>query len=83
MERRVGKYLIDCTKEEISEDNFRKHDFIIDIAPTFTIVHGDELSFRQAKILRYGAEEKQITDILKEIIQSRFRGLTSLKLFVE
>ena len=83
MERIIGKYMIDCTKEEISEDNFRKHDFIIDFAPIFTIIHGDELSFRQAKILRYSTEEKQITDILKEIIQSRFRGLSSLKLLVE
>ena len=83
MKRIVGKYIIQCTKEEISVNNYFKHDFIIESETTFAIIYSNELFLHQAKILRYCNEEKQITDVLKEIILSRFMGLNDLKRLIE
>ena len=83
MERIVGKYTIHCTEEEISVNNYFKHDFVIESETTFAIIHKNELFLHQAKVLRYCNGEKQITDVLKEIILSRFMGLNDLKRLVE
>ena len=83
MERRVGKYTIQCTKDDISVNNYFKYDFVVESETTFAIIHKQELFLHQAKVLRYCNKEEQITDILKEIILSRFMGLNSLKRLVE
>ena len=83
MERRVGKYTIQCTKDDISVNNYFKHDFVVESETTFSIIHKNELFLHQAKVLRYCNKEEQITDILKEIIESRLRNLDVLKQLVE
>ena len=84
MERRVGKYTIQCTKEEIIANNFFKHDFWIKtVTTTFVLINKSELFYVHAKILRYSNDEKEITDALEEIIQNRIFQLNNLKRLVD
>lgn len=82
MKRIIGKYTIQCTNEEITLNNFFKHDIFIESVFPITI-HRGELYYHQAKIFRYSNDEKKITDVLNRIIESRLKNIDILKQLVE
>lgn len=83
MERKIGKYTIRCTKEEITIDNFFKYIFLITTEKISTEISVNIFRYSQAKILRYSNDEKKITAVLNEIITSKLIELYSLKRLVE
>ena len=83
MERIVGKYMIECTEDEITLNNCHKYKFIIRTEDGCALIYRGELFFYQAKILRYSNEEKQITNIINELIDLRRRRLNILKELIE
>ena len=83
MERIVGKYMIECTEDEITLNNCYKYKFIIRTEDACALIYRGELFFYQAKILRYSNEEKQITNIINELIDLRRRRLNILKELIE
>ena len=83
MERLVGKYTIECTEDEITLGNNYKYKFIIRTEDACALIYRGELFFYQVKILRYSNEEKQITNIINELINLRRRRLNILKGLIE
>lgn len=83
MERKVGKYIIRCTNEEITIDNFFKYIFLVTTEKISTEISVNIVRYSQAKILRYSNDEKKITAVLNEIITSKLIELNSLKRLVE
>lgn len=83
MKRKVGKYTIRCTNNEITIDNFYKYIFLITTEKISTEISVNRVLYSQAKIFRYSSDEKKITAVLNEIITSKLIELNVLKQLVE
>ena len=75
LNRRVGKYHIQTTREDITHDNFFKYDIVIN----GEVIHKDEIFYDFAKIMRYSDDETEIKEIIQCIIENRERSLRILK----
>lgn len=82
MERKIGKYTIRCTNEEITIDNFSKYIFIITTERISTEISVSRVCFSQAIIFRYSNDEKEITTVLNEIIRDKIIEIYGLKQLV-
>lgn len=73
--RQIGKYIIEISSEEITEDNFFKHSVWIKIqGKDYNYIQASELSYYMAKIFRYSEKEEKISQILKLYIENlKFR----------
>ena len=84
MIRKIGKYIITCTKEEIIAYNFFKHDVVIKTATkAFVLINKHELSYAYAKIFRYSNDENEITDTIEKIVQERIFQAQRLKRLID
>ena len=75
LNRRVGKYHIQTTREDITHDNFFKWDIIIN----GEVIRKDEIFYDFGFILRYSEDEAEIKEMLQCIIRNRERSLKILK----
>ena len=75
LNRRVGKYHIQTTREDITHDNFFKWDIIIN----GEIIYDREIFYDFARILRYSDDETEIKEMIQCIIENRERSLQNLK----
>lgn len=75
LNRRVGKYHIQTTKEDITHDNFFKYVIVIN----GEVIRKNEIFYDFGFILRYSEDEAEIKEMLQCIIQSRERSLKALK----
>ena len=82
MKRKIGKYTIRCTNEEITINNFFKYIFIITTEKMSTEISVNRVCFSQALILRYSNDEKKITTVLNEIIRDKIIEIYGLKQLV-
>lgn len=73
--RRVGKYHIQTTREDITHDNFFKYDIVIN----GEVIRKDEIFYDFGFILRYSDDEAEIKEMLQCIIKNRERSLKILK----
>lgn len=73
--RRVGKYHIQTTREDITHDNFFKYDIVIN----GEVIRKDEIFYDFGFILRYSDDEAEIKEMLQCIIRNRERSLQNLK----
>lgn len=73
--RRVGKYHIQTTREDITHDNFFKYDIVIN----GEVIRKDEIFYDFGFILRYSDDEAEIKEMLQCIIRNRERSLKILK----
>lgn len=73
--RRVGKYHIQTTREDITHDNFFKYGIVVN----GEVIHKDEIFYDFAKIMRYSDDETEIKEIIQCIIENRERSLRILK----
>lgn len=73
MIRKVGKYTIKTTDEEVTTDNFFKYSVTI-LEPDFISINRDDLCLWFAQVFRYSNKEQEITDVLKgHILNLKFR----------
>ena len=75
LNRRVGKYHIQTTREDITHDNFFKWDIIIN----GEVIRKDEIFYDFGFILRYSDDETEIKEMIQCIIENRERSLQNLK----
>lgn len=73
--RKVGKYLIKTTRDEITEDNFFK--FSVNINGEY--ISTSELSLYYSKVFRYSENEKEIKFVLESIVKSREDSIQKLR----
>lgn len=73
--RKVGKYLIKTTRDEITEDNFFK--FSVNINGEY--ISTSELSLYYSKAFRYSEKEKEIKFVLESIVKSREDSIQKLR----
>lgn len=69
MERKVGKYTIEMTAEEITVDNFFKHSIDVKAEGTgFVHFPKEDVCLFMSQTLRYSENEKEIREVIKEYI---------------
>ena len=73
--RKVGKYLIKTTRDEITEDNFFK--FSVNINGEY--ISTSELSLYYSKVFKYSENEKEIKFVLESIVKSREDSIQKLR----
>lgn len=73
--RKVGKYIIEMSSEEITRDNFFKHSVWIKTPEVdYNYIQASELSYYMAKVFRYSEKEEEIRQVLKLHIENlKFR----------